>query len=145
MKDAVRRFRVGEEDADASILFPRETVSPGKGKAKARDDPVSTTPFRPSLRDKGKQRAREEEGDGYGYVHDAGMSGKVRVRGKEEKLVEATAEQMVRDRWGEHDRDGDWEEGETGGGRDKERIRMLEGEIRKLKEEVGNFFCVACY
>jgi hypothetical protein len=146
VRDAVRRFRVGEEDADASILLPRETVSPGKnkGKEKVRDEVPTPSPI--SLRNKGKERAQEggvpESECGYDNVRAAETSGDVRVRGKERELVEAREEHMRKERRREREKDRDTdsvaeEEKERERGRDKERIRMLEEEIRMLKEEVN--------
>jgi len=147
----VRRFRVGEEDADASILLPKETLSPGnnKGKEKVRDEIPTPSPI--SSRNKGKERAQEgvpESECGYDNVRAAETSEDVRVRGKERELVEAREEHMrkerrrerEKDRHREKDRDTDSvaeEEKERERGRDKERIRMLEEEIRILKEEVN--------
>ncbi|KIM84785.1 hypothetical protein PILCRDRAFT_817582 [Piloderma croceum F 1598] len=132
VRDAVRRFRV--EDANASILLPRETVSPGKGKGKAREDEYTVSPP-PSSRDKGKQRARDVDGHEHEYMHAAETSDEVRVRGKERELVEARDKQMRRERRKERDRDTDVDGRERE--KDKERIRMLEEEIRKLKEELS--------
>jgi hypothetical protein len=137
VRDAVRRFRV--EDANASILLPRETVSPGKGKGKAREDEY-TVSRPPSSRDKGKQRARDVDGHEHEYVHAAETSGEVRVRGKERELVEAKEEQMRRGRRKERDRYTDVDERERE--KDKEKIKMLEEEIRKLKEEVFLFISI---
>jgi hypothetical protein len=141
VRDVVKRFRVGEEDADASILLPKETVSPGKGKGKARGDervPMGVSQL--SSRDKGKQLTREVDDCEYEFVHTAETSGEVRVRGKERELVEAREEHLRKERRRERDREKDVEEAEKERNMDKERIKMLEQEIQRLKEEVYDFF-----
>jgi hypothetical protein len=134
VKDAVSRFTVGEADADASILLPKETivVSPGKGKGKekARDGEHSSM----SSREKGRGRAQELE-----LIE---TSKEIHVQGKERELLEAREEQTMRERRWERDRDKAEDiderrrEDEREREKDKDRIRMLEEEIQQLKEEV---------
>ena len=155
VRDAVKKFRAGENDADPSILLPRETVSPCKGKEKVGDEVPIPLPKR-SREDKGKKRAQERDGSDheYDYAHSAEITSEVRVRGKERELAEAREEQMRRERswewewerYWERDRDKEFvvdEKSERERGRDKERIKMLEDEIKMLKEEV-NLFLPLC-
>lgn len=106
VRTAVGRFRVGEGDADPSILLPSPNGSPLGMKLK--DPPC----------DKGKGKAVDVE---------ANTSGEIRVRGKERELAAAKADQRRRE---------DSDEESESSQRDKERIRMLEEEIARLREEV---------
>lgn len=66
---------------------------------------------------------------------DGDTSGEVRVRGKERELVAAREEQERHERRREKEKDLN-EEADREKTVDKERIRMLEDEIMRLKEEV---------
>jgi hypothetical protein len=161
VKEAVQRFRVVGGEADPSILLPGPNTSPGKmsGKGKAREDGGSTgkhinmgeftfveevdsSYISPCLKGKERPSARNHSLE---YL-DADTSGENRVRGKERELVAAKKEQRKNERRWERDKDdGDDDmekersEREKEKVRDKERIKMLEGEILRLKEEVHNF------
>lgn len=134
VKAAVERFHVGEADADPSILLPspnNSPVRPGRAKRREEDRP------RISTRDKGKGKAMDEV-----LVLDAwdgDTSGEVRVRGKERELVAAREEQERHERRREKEKDLN-EEADREKTVDKERIRMLEDEIMRLKEEVRSPF-----
>jgi hypothetical protein len=115
VKLAVERFNTGEGDADPSILLPSPHASPArKGNPK---------------QNKGKARAME----GWDKCDDGHIFGEVRVRGKERELV-AAREELRRREDGEPK---DAEEAEREKARDKDRIRALEEEIERLKQEVG--------
>jgi hypothetical protein len=146
VKDAVRKFRV--EDADPSILLPTSGSPPGRGKGidikgkgrrrSASDDQVddeygsySST----SSRNKGKGRAYES------WSELADTSGVIRVRGKEQELSAAKEEQRRNERRWERDKDG--VEVEVERAKDKEKIKSLEEEIRRLKDEVGDYILTA--
>lgn len=139
VKDAVMRFRVDEDGADASILLPREkSLSPGKRKEKQRVRGES--PAGPSSREKGKSRALNLEPE---YHHAAETSGEIRVRGKERELTEAKEEQRRKARAQRDMRDNQVEVGEEEVFRndeDKARIKMLEEEVLRLKAEVSHLF-----
>jgi hypothetical protein len=152
VKAAVQRFRVGDDDANPFILLPGPNTSPGKvnGKGKARED-VSLTGKHINMR----ENALTEEGDipcipssGKGKEPqrardplleclDVDTSGENRVRGKERELVAAREEQRRNERRWEKDKDERDDEADKE--RLEERIRMLEGEVLRLKEEVHNF------
>ena len=117
---AVGRFQ--EEDADPSILLPKIQASPHATQQYSRVD-------------KGKGIAVEPT-----PIDESEASGILRVRGKERELM-AVCEDLDRNERRleitneaetsllhqiKQDRD-----------RDKERIKMLEGEIERLKQEVG--------
>lgn len=122
VKAAVDRFNTGGRDADPSILLPVPHTSPTRvGKA---------------IQDKGKSRAIEVWDD----PEDGDTLGEVRVRGKERELVAAREEQRMHESQRQNEAEAkEAEEGEEERARDKERIRMLEGEIARLKQEVGIF------
>ncbi len=139
VKDAVSRFRVGDNDADPSILLPKTspTRSPITRKAKPQyeevfdsdedeeEEDVGDYPPRISAAAKGKQRASMDLVDG-------DTSGHIRVRGKEQELFTAR-EQLRRNEERFDDRpEVDNNERE----RDKEKIKMLEEEVKRLREEV---------
>ena len=121
VKAAVHRFNTGGDDADPSILLPAPHTSPVR---------VRTT-----VHLKGKARAIEPWDD----PGEGDNSGEVRVRGKERELMAAREEQQRHERQREKEgAEKEAEETETEKSRDKERIRALEEEIARLKEEVGS-------
>jgi hypothetical protein len=119
------RFHVGAEDAGPSILLPSPHTSP-----------TAHVATRSPGVDKGKARALDE-------THEGDTSGVLRVRGKEQELVAAREELDRHQRLMAEDHDD--AEGETSllreverdRDRDKARIRMLEEEIARLKQEVS--------
>lgn len=114
VKTAVEKFR---PDADSSILLPQ--TSPHRLTA----DNATRIPY--SL--KGKERALEFEGD---------TPSETRVWGKEQELIAAREEQVRNEKkWEQQDRDEEAAVRERL--RDKQKIRMLEEEIQRLKEEVA--------
>jgi hypothetical protein len=80
-------------------------------------------------KDKGKGRASE-----------ADTSGEICIRGKELELVAASEEHQRNER--ERERYSDVRQAEVERTRDKERIRVLEQEIIRLKEEVHSTFSI---
>lgn len=136
VKDAVMRFRVDKDGADASILLPREkSLTPSKRKEKQRARGAS--PAGPSSCEKGKSRALDLEPE---YCHAAETSGEVRVRGKERELAEAKEGQRRKARVQRdmHDNQVEADEEEAVRNADKAKIKMLEEEILRLKAEVSH-------
>ena len=121
VKAAVDRFK---DDADPSILLPNTKSSPH---AVTR-----------STVDKGKGRAIDPD-----PIED--QSNMSRVQGKEQELV-AALEDLDRNerRLESNDETSFLEEIKRDRDKDKERIRMLEEEIERLKQEVGNIFFGFC-
>ena len=113
---------MSEDDAGPSILLPSPTRSPAA---------VANT--RRSSFDKAQIR----QVDLHLEPEDGDTSGEIRVKGKQRELVTARAEQQENERR-RVTSEGDTEGREKGNARDKERIRMLEEEISRLKEEVGH-------
>ena len=142
VKDAVSRFRIGEDDADVRILLPKEAVvvSPGKGKGKEKEaekgrDVKSVHLCLLPSREKGNQHSQEPEC--------ADTSKEIRMRGKERgagrgerRADEEGKEVGTWDRDKDKDLDERRREDEKEREKDKERIKMLEEEIRRLNEEV---------
>ncbi|KII89629.1 hypothetical protein PLICRDRAFT_558380 [Plicaturopsis crispa FD-325 SS-3] len=137
VKEAVSRFVVTDDGADASILLPSPSVSPGnrREKRQCRDgDGLSE-------KAKGKQRAVEEEYVPLTHrdrataipISEADTSADIRVRGKERELVVAREEQHANERRWEQDKNDDAAKENS---KNKERIKMLEEEIMRLKAEL---------
>ena len=136
VKDAVMRFRVDKDSADASILLPREkSLTPSKRKEKQQARGAS--PVGPSSCEKGKSRALDLEPE---YHHAAETSREVRVRGKERELAEAKEEQRRKARVQRdmHDNQVEADGEEAVRNADKAKIKMLEEEILRLKAEVSH-------
>lgn len=127
-----------DHDADPSILLPRTKVSPGRSsKGKERDDhyfsssfdaacPFSDRSGSMSVSPKGKERAYDLSWDD----SRASTSGALRVMNKEKELKAARETKMRREL------DGDDEGARKETMQDKIKIKMLEQEIERLKEEV---------
>lgn len=141
VKSAVDKFSVGEHDADPSILLPSPKKSPLAvgttqyiNTRRAEQDIPSAT----SRKDKGKARAID-----ISPVENPDSSGYLRVRGKERELVVAREELHENERRRENYDEGEssfLEKAERGRDSDKARIRMLEEEIARLKDEVFFYF-----
>lgn len=146
VKAAVQKFRVGPDDADSSILLPQ--LSPKRNKGQTRDNASRSVlsndnqhdtdeSSRISYRAKGKGRASNVSLERF----DGDTSGDIRVRGKERELVAAREEQMRNERRWEREKDTvSIEESQRESLKDKERIRMLESEIQRLRDEVRFYF-----
>ncbi|KAK7044204.1 hypothetical protein VNI00_007924 [Paramarasmius palmivorus] len=129
------------------VSSPSPTSSKRKGKQKATtenldeysDEDVLAMPPPPlpiSRHAKGKERQTDSH-DTSAHL-DSDTSGEIRVRGKERELSIAREQHMLNQQRWERDRDKvenveDWE-------RDKERIRVLEEEVRRLREEVRVYY-----
>ena len=125
VKAVVDKFRLSEKDADPSILLPSPTNSPGKGKIFSSGQFQSEQTGGGGGRWKGKQRAVSP-------VQEHGENPRnPLLRGKEKEL------DFVREEQRKHERS--WEHGQDDL-HDKERIRMLEEEIQRLKTEVSLFW-----
>ncbi|KAF8958337.1 hypothetical protein BDZ97DRAFT_1762219 [Flammula alnicola] len=130
VKSAVDKFHIGEEDADPSILLPSPKKSPQYVHSR-RAEPEHAPPI--SSVNKGKGRAVDLVS-----AHDPDSSGFLRVQGKEKELV-AAREELNRRRRSLDDDNGEefrLEQVERDRERDRARIRMLEEEIARLKEEL---------
>lgn len=147
VKAAVDRFRVERDHADPSILLPKTSPQRSTGQSFTRplvyrnasvdggsfrvsddsDDDDDEYPPRISASAKGKGRAVDDFMDG-------DTSGHIRVRGKERELVAAREEQRRNEK--RRATEADARDVEKEKNSDKERIRMLEEEIMRLKDEV---------
>lgn len=125
VKAVVDKFRLGEKDADPSILLPSPTNSPGKGKILSSGQFHSEQTAGGDRRWKGKERAVSPVQE-YGENQRDPL-----LRGKEKEL------DFVREEQRKHERS--WERGQDDL-HDKEKIRMLEEEIQRLKTEVSLFW-----
>ncbi|KZT29961.1 hypothetical protein NEOLEDRAFT_489049 [Neolentinus lepideus HHB14362 ss-1] len=152
VQDAIRKFQPGPDEAGPSILLPNSPSpsSPTKPRDKGREttgtnganktiDPeveeILASSSSRSSKGKGKER---EDPRRYGF-EGPDSSGVLRIWGKERELSVAIEEQRRKEReWTlepESDRDRGRIEGERR--RDKERIRHLEEEVRRLKDELA--------
>ena len=141
VKTAVSRFQVGPHDANPSILLPKTSPTrPAASKKVTERIEVSSSdeesededyPPRISASAKGKQRASTSFLDG-------DTSGQVRVYGKERELHDARVQFRKNERrWEEESNAGrDDDDVATERSLDKERIKMLELEVKRLKDEV---------
>lgn len=145
VKDAVNQFKATEgAEADFSLMLPSPQSSPVKPISSARSiDEVS--PHRPtssfsapfSASRKGKERARDSRHDDDLDFIVCGNSEQNGVHAKERELNAAREEQREHERrlsGNQSRRASDERE------RDKQRIKALEEEVRRLKEEVWSFF-----
>ena len=137
VKTAVDKFHICEDDADPSILLPSPKRSPHALVAsrilQSRRISGSISPSAVATKHKRNDSSVELFSDDYGNA-----SSFLRVKGKEKELIgsreelyenerrEAPALSVERE---EHDHNGD-----------KIRIKMLEEEIEKLKQEVSGHF-----
>jgi hypothetical protein len=141
VRSAVDKFSVGEHDADPSILLPSPKKSPLAvgttqyiSSRRAEQDLPSAT----SRKDKGKARAID-----FSPVENPDSSGYLRVKGKERELLAAREELHANERRREIYDEAEssfLDEEEHGRDSDKARIRMLEEEIARLKDEVFLYF-----
>lgn len=115
-------------------MLPNPSTSPGKHLPKLGGSSVASEDGSESshvpTKNKGKGRALDWEYD----FADGETSGEVRVRGMEQELYEAREEQRRKELEDEFDLNQSilMEERE----RDRERIRMLEEEVSKLRSQV---------
>lgn len=122
VKAVVDKFRLGEKDADPSILLPSPTNSPGKSKIFSSGQLHSEQTGEGNSRRKGKQRAVSP-------VQEQGENPRDPLfKGKEKELNFVREEQRKHERRSERGQDDL---------HDKEKIRMLEEEIQRLKTELS--------
>lgn len=144
VKDAVQRYNATDgAEADFSLMLPSPHASPVKPISKAQSVDEAS-PHRPSSSSapllsssKGKERARDSGNDDDLYFIVCGSSEHDGVHAKERELDAALEEQREHERRlsGDQSRRASVERE-----RDKRRIRALEEEVRRLKEEVCRFF-----
>ncbi|KAF4613638.1 hypothetical protein D9613_007665 [Agrocybe pediades] len=136
VRSAAARFHIEDEDAGPSLLFPSPLQSPyalSKAKHSKPDQVSSDVSPRYTREEKGKARAVDPVTD-----YDPDRSGLLRVAGKERELSTAR-EEFDKNHYGNFDIDSGTvdrerlEERE----RDKARIRLLEEEVNRLKEELN--------
>lgn len=126
--DAVQRFNITDgEEADFSLRLPTPHSSPVKPLPEA-DTSLRLAP--PSSSAKGKERMQDDD---LLYILGDVTGGDTRIRAKERELV-AAKEEHQRHSGGQSTAASDERE------RDKERIRILEEEVKRLREEV----CIRC-
>ena len=132
VKGAAGRF---SGDGDHSLMLPNPTLSPHQHIPKFLPDDAHSEDEEESIpsssKDKGKARALDWE---FNFA-DMDASGEMRVRGMERELYEAREEQRRKELEDEFDINQSilMEERE----RDRERIRMLEEEVARLKSQVS--------
>uniref|UniRef100_A0A0W0FIZ8 Uncharacterized protein n=1 Tax=Moniliophthora roreri TaxID=221103 RepID=A0A0W0FIZ8_MONRR len=130
------------------ISSPSPAPSKRKGKQKAHtnhldeysDEDVLAMPPPPlpiSRNPKGKERQLGLHGASSGRHSDLDTSGEIRVRGKERELDEAREEHMRNQQRWDRDRDKADQGQREAWEHDKERIRILEEEVRRLREELS--------
>ncbi|KAL4066823.1 hypothetical protein V8B97DRAFT_1867968 [Scleroderma yunnanense] len=137
--DAVQRFNVTDgEEADFSLRLPTPHSSPDKLCCSANllsdDANVSflrlplpdITPAKPTSSSKGKERMQDDD---LLYIFD-GPNDDAQIQAKERELVAAREEQHQRQRLSSSDASDERK-------RDKERIQMLEEEVKRLREELS--------
>ncbi|KAF8558104.1 hypothetical protein OG21DRAFT_1286076 [Imleria badia] len=142
VKDAVYRFSATEgAEADFSLMLPSPHSSPVKPVSRSRSideasprRPTSNPASPHTTSRKGKERARDSRNDDDLDFIVGGSSGHDGVHAKERELDAAREEQR------EHERllSGDQSRRASGEReRDKRRIKALEEEVRRLKEELS--------
>jgi hypothetical protein len=138
VKTAVDKFHIGEDDADPSILLPSPKRSPLAlvASRNLQSRRISSPSFPSAVATKHKRNSNSVES----FSDDCGdNSGFLCVKGKEKELVAAREELYENERRDNeipslsieavHDRNGD-----------KMRIKILEEEIERLKQEVSEQF-----
>lgn len=136
VKTAVDKFHIGQNDADPSILLPSPKRSPhalvASQNLQSRRISNPGSPSAAATRNKRKNHSVESISDDCGDT-----SGLLRVKGKERELIAARAELYQN---GRHDNETpalSVEQAEHDSIRDKVRIKRLEEEIKRLKQEVS--------
>ncbi|KIK96565.1 hypothetical protein PAXRUDRAFT_296740 [Paxillus rubicundulus Ve08.2h10] len=141
VKDAVQRFNTTEgAEADFSLLLPSPHSSPVKAVARSHSDAepsqkASSGSAVPTMASrKGKERARDETDCDLAFI--VGESSG-RVHAKERELDAAREEEREHQRHSSGDHNSQAASGERE--RDKQRIKALEEEVKRLKKEVRKF------
>ena len=139
VKTAVDKFHIGDEDADPSILLPSPKRSPHvlvssrNLQSRRISNPIS--PSAVATKHKRKNHSVELFSDDCGDA-----SGFLRVKGKEKELIASRGELYENGRCDNEAPALSVEQAEHDYNSDKIRIKMLEEEIERLKEEVSGHF-----
>ena len=131
VKTAVDKFHIGEDDADPSILLPSPKRSPHVLVPSRNLQSRISSPSAVVTKRKGKDHSLEFVSDDCGDA-----SGFLRVKGKEKELIASREELYENER---RDNEAPSLSAEQAA-HDKIRIKMLEEEIEKLKQEVSGHF-----
>ncbi|KAF8802427.1 hypothetical protein BYT27DRAFT_7235351 [Phlegmacium glaucopus] len=136
VKTAVDKFHIGQDDADPSILLPSPKRSPhamvASRNLQSRRTNSPGSPSAPAMRHKRKNLSVESFSDDSGDT-----SGFLLVKGKEKELIAARKELYEN---GSRDNEApalSVEQAEHDRNRDKVRIKMLEEEVERLKQELS--------
>ena len=137
METAVDKFHIGEDDADPSILLPSPKRSPqvllASRNLQSRRISSPSSPSAVATKHKRKIYSVELFSDDCGDA-----SSFLRVKGKEKELIDSRGELCENE---PRDNEAPALSVEHEHNSDKIRIKMLEEEIEKLKQEVsGHFF-----
>lgn len=139
VKTAIDKFHIGQEDADSSILLPSPKRSPhslvASRKFQSRRTSSPSSPSATPMRYKRKNYSVESLSDNCGDT-----SGSLHVKGKEKELAAAREELYKNERRDNEAPVSSVEQAEIDHNRDKARIKMLEEEIERLKQEVSRQF-----
>ena len=139
VKTAVDKFHIGEDDADPSILFPSPKRSPhvlvAPRNLQSRRISSPSSPSAVATKHTRKNYSAEFFSDDCGDA-----SGFFRVKGKEKELVVSREELYENERRDIEAPLLSVEQAEHAHSSDKMRIKMLEEEIERLKQEVSGHF-----
>ena len=144
--DAVQRFNITDGDeADFSLRLPTPHSSPAKPGATLPSDAdmslrLASNSIKPSSSAKGKERMQDDD---LLYILGDVPDDNTQIQAKERELVAAREEHHQRQRLasGGHSSGASDERGRE---RDKERIRVLEEEVKRLREEVCIYLGPSC-
>ena len=139
VKTVVDKFHIGQDDADSSILLPSPKRSPhalvASRNLQSRRVSSPSSPSAAAMKYKSNNHSVESFSDDCGDT-----SGVLRVKGKEKELV-AAREEFYRNKRRDNETPAlSIEQVNNDRDRDKIRIKMLEEEIERLKQEVSEYF-----
>ena len=138
VKTAVDKFHIGEDDADFSILLPSPKRSPhvlvASRNLQSHRMSSPSSPSAVATKHKRKNHSIEFFSDDCGDA-----SGFLRVKGKEKGRIVSREEPYENAHHHSEAPSPSLEQTEYGNS-DKMRIKMLEEEIRRLKQEVSGYF-----
>ena len=139
VKTAVDKFHIGEDDADPSILLPSPKRSPhvlvASRNLQSRQISSPSSPSAVATKHKRKNHSVEFFSDDCGDT-----SGFLRVKDKEKELVASREELYENERRDNEAPPLSVEQAEHDYNSDQIRIKMLEEEIERLKQEVSGHF-----
>jgi hypothetical protein len=139
VKTAVDKFHIGEDDADPSILLPSPKRSPHglvtSRNLQSRRISGPSSPSTVAMKHKRKNHSVEFFSDDCGDT-----SGFLRVKGKEKELIASREQLYENERRYNEAPPLSVEQAEHDHNSDKIRIKMLEEEIKRLKQEVSGYF-----